>query len=69
MSSDRDAVVSMPAETNTLHVAGSDRQPCVECDTDVWVSPATQRSIEMGVYPDRIICIDCATEVADAERD
>lgn len=42
---------------------GSEQVACDDCTEPVWISPATKRAIEVGVYPEEpILCVVCAAE-------
>ncbi|MBI4174464.1 MAG: hypothetical protein HY517_02365 [Candidatus Aenigmarchaeota archaeon] len=41
----------------------STRDVCSKCSKQVWISPATRQSIEMGLYPDVIVCVNCAMKL------
>lgn len=55
-------VAMRAAETDGPLIEGSERRECTYCGHDVWVSPATRESIEAGLYPDRILCVQCTAE-------
>lgn len=40
----------------------SEVRECRVCGHDVAVSPATVEEIDRGVYPEYIVCLECATE-------
>lgn len=57
--------VGMKPGFGTLEREGSERRDCEVCGDPVVINPATITSIERGVYPDYIICVECANEHAD----
>lgn len=44
------------------------KNTCSKCGKDVWVSPATKQSIESGLYPDVIVCVNCALKMIEKEE-
>lgn len=58
--------VSMKVEKSPIEIPGSDRRECLSCGEDVIVSPATVRSIEAGIYPDDVACLECANAAAES---
>lgn len=62
---DGECVVTMRAgDGDEPAVPGSTRDECDTCGHDVWVSPATQASIESGEYPETIRCMECVMDSA-----
>jgi hypothetical protein len=41
---------------------GSTKGNCVSCKKEVWISPGTRLSVEMGLYPDNYACEECVTK-------
>lgn len=67
--SEEDITVSMRVECMpTPAVPGSSTRSCKLCGSDVWISPATKRAIERGDYPDRVVCVRCATDDEDEDE-
>lgn len=46
---------------------GAEERPCEECGEAVVINPATQQEIEAGHYPETVMCLQCATDEADAD--
>jgi hypothetical protein len=40
-------------------IKGSIKKKCSICNNEVWVSPATLESIEVGLYKGKIVCLTC----------
>lgn len=40
-------------------VEGSIKKKCSICHNDIWVSPATLQSIELGLYKGEYACVNC----------
>ena len=43
-------------------ISGADTRECIACGEDVIVNPATIKSIEEGIYPEEVACVQCAAE-------
>lgn len=60
-----EVTVTMKAGDAAIALPGHERRECEVCSEQVIVNPATVKSIDRGVYPDYIICLECAHKHQD----
>ena len=65
MSDERHAVICRPTEGYASPVAGSTREHCEICATEVWLSPASRAA---GGGEPLVLCIECAPGVMATEQ-
>lgn len=58
------AIVSVRVEDLGAPVEGSGRRTCVECSSEVWISPATEQAMKQG-FTGPIGCVQCILEAED----
>lgn len=57
--------VTLKTNDETPANDGAEIRACEGCGHNVLLNPATVHAIEAGVYPDFVVCLDCALENND----
>lgn len=63
MRRENEITVCMRATRELPPIELSYKDVCSKCGHYVWISPGTKKSIEIGLYPETIVCVICAEKL------